>query len=59
MDVWTVDEVGVATGGGDMERGEECTEEVVEGDLEGIQPFLAVVQLKGWVLFWSLGKGED
>ena len=60
MDVWIVDVwlLHVAMEGGDMERGEKGAEKVVESDLEGVHPLLAVVQLEGWVLFWSFGEGE-
>ena len=30
----------------DMQRGEESAEEVVEGNLEGIQPLFAIIQFE-------------
>ena len=42
-----------------MQTGEQCAEEVVHCDSEGVQPLLTVVELEGGVLLWVLGEGED
>ena len=44
---------------GDMKRGEESTEKVVQSDLKGVQPLLAEIELEGWVLLRALGEWES
>ena len=40
----------------DMNRGEESAEEVVQRDLEGVQPLFAVVESKGRMQLWTLSE---
>ena len=39
-----------------MNWGEESAEEVVECDVEHVQPLFAVVEFKGWMLLRVLGE---
>ena len=41
-----------------MQAGEECAEEVVHCDSEGVQPLPAIVKFEGGILFGVLDEGE-
>ena len=41
-----------------MQAGEECAEEVVDCDGEGVEPLPAVVELEGGILFRILNEGK-
>lgn len=42
----------------ERKTGKQRAKEVMESDKECIRPVLAEIQLEGWMVLWSLGKGQ-